>query len=178
MVYSLAPGRFQWNFRKVIFKQISIIDHWGMYLLKMALKWLLLDLTDHKSTLVQVMAWCCQVTSHYLSQCWPSPMSPYDVTRPQWVKKWSKTWAHVYSAYWVVMHNDLQWHETLVHLHTQWNQSSNKKKGNSQTGILSEEQYNWDDVKGLVQDCSISSALVMNMLQSCTEPTMYSVFIV
>ena len=24
-----------------------------------------------KSTLVQVMAWCCQASSHYLSQCWP-----------------------------------------------------------------------------------------------------------
>ena len=29
-----------------------------------------LDLTD-KSTLVQVMAWCRQATSHCLSQCWP-----------------------------------------------------------------------------------------------------------
>ena len=29
-----------------------------------------LDLTD-KSTLVQVTAWCCQATCHYLSQCWP-----------------------------------------------------------------------------------------------------------
>ena len=38
------------------------------------------------STLVQVMAWCRQATSHYLSQCWPSSMSPYGVTRPQWVK--------------------------------------------------------------------------------------------
>ena len=27
------------------------------------------DLTDDKSTLVQVMAWCRQATSHYLSQC-------------------------------------------------------------------------------------------------------------
>ena len=26
--------------------------------------------TDDKSTLVQVMAWCHQATSHYLSQCW------------------------------------------------------------------------------------------------------------
>ena len=33
------------------------------------------DLTD-KSTLVQVMAWCCQATSHYLSQCWFSSLSP------------------------------------------------------------------------------------------------------
>ena len=44
-----------------------------------------LDLTDDKSTLVQVMAWCHQSTSHYLSQCWPRSMSPYGVTRPQWV---------------------------------------------------------------------------------------------
>ena len=45
-----------------------------------------MDLTDDKSTLVQVVAWCRQATSHYLSQCWPSSMSLYDVTRPQWVK--------------------------------------------------------------------------------------------
>ena len=30
-----------------------------------------LDFTDDKSTLAQVMAWCRQATSHYLSQCWP-----------------------------------------------------------------------------------------------------------
>ena len=30
------------------------------------------DHTDDKSTLVQVMAWCRQAASHYLSQCWPS----------------------------------------------------------------------------------------------------------
>ena len=44
-----------------------------------------LDLTDDKSTLVQVMAWCRQATSHYLSQCWPRSLSPYGVTRLQWV---------------------------------------------------------------------------------------------
>ena len=43
------------------------------------------DLTDDKSTLVQVMAWCRQATSRYLSQCWPRSMSPYGVTGPQWV---------------------------------------------------------------------------------------------
>ena len=32
------------------------------------------------------MAWCRKATSHYLSQCWPSSMSPYGVTRLQWVK--------------------------------------------------------------------------------------------
>ena len=38
-----------------------------------------------KSTLVQVMAWCRQATSHYLSQCWPRPMPPYGVISPWWV---------------------------------------------------------------------------------------------
>ena len=31
------------------------------------------------------MAWCHQATSHYLCQCWPSSMSPYGITRAQWV---------------------------------------------------------------------------------------------
>ena len=44
-----------------------------------------LELTDDKSALVQVMAWCYQATSHYLSQCWPRSLSPYRITRPQWV---------------------------------------------------------------------------------------------
>ena len=44
---------------------------------------------DDKSTLVQVMAWCHQATSHYLSQCWPRSLSPYGIPRPQWVNlKW------------------------------------------------------------------------------------------
>ena len=43
-------------------------------------------LTDDKSTLVQVMAWCLQATSHCLKQCWPRSMSPYGGTRPWWVK--------------------------------------------------------------------------------------------
>ena len=42
-------------------------------------------LTDDQSTLVRVMAWYRQATSHHLSQCWPRSLSPYGVTRPQWV---------------------------------------------------------------------------------------------
>ena len=44
--------------------------------------WILLMMSP---TLIQVMAWCRQATSHYLSQCWPRSMTPIDVTRPQWV---------------------------------------------------------------------------------------------
>ena len=43
--------------------------------------------TDDKSTLVQVMAWCCQATSHYLSQWWPNSVMSY-VIRPQWMYAW------------------------------------------------------------------------------------------
>ena len=82
---SLAPGRFKVNFRWVIFKLILVTGGWGISC-KIALRWMPLDLTDDKSTLVQVMAWCRQATSHYLSQCWPRSMPPYGVTRPQWVK--------------------------------------------------------------------------------------------
>ena len=34
---------------------------------------------DEKSTSIQVMFWCLQATNHYLSQCWPRSMPPYDV---------------------------------------------------------------------------------------------------
>ena len=97
---SLAPGNFEWNFRHVIFKQILVIDGWGISC-EIALIWMSLDFTDDQSTLVQVMAWCRQATSHYLSQCWPRSLSPYGITRPQWVN-WVVTisvWSgHLYQA--------------------------------------------------------------------------------
>ena len=74
-VNSLAPGKFEWNFIYVILKWILVNDGWGISC-EIALIWMSLDFTDDQSTLVQVMAWCCQATSHYLSQCWPRFMSP------------------------------------------------------------------------------------------------------
>ena len=53
------------------------------------LRWMPQDLTDDKSTVVQVMAWCRQATSLYLNQCWPRSPTPYSVTRPQWVNSTS-----------------------------------------------------------------------------------------
>ena len=70
---------------------------------EIALRWILLYLTDDKSTLVQVMAWCLAAPSHYLSQCWPRwarSMSPNGVTGPQWVKRTlvqCTTW-HLYNG--------------------------------------------------------------------------------
>ena len=81
---SLAPGRLKWNISWGIFKSNLVINGLGVSR-EIALRSMSQDLTDDKSTLVQVMAWCRQATSHYLSQCWPRSMSPYGVTRPQWV---------------------------------------------------------------------------------------------
>ena len=81
---SLAPVGPRCHFKTAIFNLVLLI---GIFTSSNdnALRWMPWDLTDDKSTLVQVMAWCRQATSHYLSQCWPSSMSPYGVTRPQWV---------------------------------------------------------------------------------------------
>ena len=90
---SLAPGKFEGNFRYIIFKQILMVDCCGISC-EIALIWMTLDFTDDMSTLVQVMAWCRQATSHYLSQCWPRSLLPYGVTRPEWVKGIYLTWNH------------------------------------------------------------------------------------
>ena len=47
---SLAPGKFEWNFRYVIFKQILVIDGWGIAW-EIALIWTSLDFTRDQSTL-------------------------------------------------------------------------------------------------------------------------------
>ena len=72
------------KFRWVIFKLTLVTDSWVISC-EIPLSWISLNLTDDKSTLVQVMVWCHQATSHYLNQCWPRSMSPYGITRPQWV---------------------------------------------------------------------------------------------
>ena len=84
-VKSLAPGRPGCHFKTAIFNLVLLIGIFTSFK-DNALRWMPRDLTDDKSTLVQVMGWCRQATSHYLNQCWHSSMSPYGVTRPQWVQ--------------------------------------------------------------------------------------------
>ena len=89
---SSYPQIYQWNFRYVIFMLILVIDGWCLCC-EITHRWIALDLTDDKTTLVQVMAWCHQETSHYLSRCWPSFMSWYGVIRPQWVRLYVLQWS-------------------------------------------------------------------------------------
>ena len=46
LVNSLAPGKFEWNFRHAIFKQILVIDCWGISC-EIALLWMSLDFIDN-----------------------------------------------------------------------------------------------------------------------------------
>ena len=85
LINSLAFGRSGFNFKSDIFHLVLLI---GIFRSSYdsALRWMSWDLPEDKSTMVEVMDWCCQATIHYLSQFWPRSLSPYGVTRPQWVK--------------------------------------------------------------------------------------------
>ena len=86
-IYLTRPSFSLRNFNKILDRKFSkgilVIDDWGISC-EIALIWMSLDFTDNQSTLVQVMAWCHQATSHYLSQCWPRSLWPYGVTRPKY----------------------------------------------------------------------------------------------
>ena len=85
----VAPEEFEWNFKYVIFKWILMIDGGGISCE--------ISLICHWTSLMSSQHWCCQATSHYLSQCWPRSQSPYGVTRPEWVKSlWPRyaIWQH------------------------------------------------------------------------------------
>ena len=43
---------------------------------EIALRWI-----DDQATLLQVMAWCHQASSHYLNQCCSNSMTPYGITK-------------------------------------------------------------------------------------------------
>ena len=59
-------GDFNDILDRVSFMLILVIDDWCISS-EIAIRWMLLDFTDDKSTLIQVMAWCRQATSHYLN---------------------------------------------------------------------------------------------------------------
>ena len=69
---------------KIIFKLIPQDSSLGACC-EIALRWLPQNLSNVESTLVQVMTWCRQATSHYLNQCWPRSLTSFSVTRPQCV---------------------------------------------------------------------------------------------
>ena len=81
---------------------------------EITLGWMPQETFDDKSTLVHVMAWCRQATSHYLSQGWSLSMLPYGITRPQWVNS-----SHI-SCLWISTglktenNQSRNWHHTPI----------------------------------------------------------------
>ena len=88
----LSPERYFNNFKSMVIKfQTYYIYIYTSNLgthCEITLRWMPQNLTNKKSTLVQVMAWCHQPKSHYLSLFWPKSMSWYGVIRLQWVNNW------------------------------------------------------------------------------------------
>ena len=77
MINSLVPGRWPKKQGKIFFNvKFSKYISWYTCTYESCLK----------STMVQVMAWCCKATSHNLSQCWPMSVSTYGISSPQWDK--------------------------------------------------------------------------------------------
>ena len=152
LLNSLAPGRLGCHFKTAILNLVLLI---GIFTLSKdnALRWMPRKLTDDKSTLVQVMAWCCQATNHYLSQCWPSSMSPYGVTRPQCVKLMMTT-------------SPIQNVTNFKDVYALSNSSAHKRSRSILMTSCKPGVY----IDGLFQDCSNSNVLAMELLHSCTKP--------
>ena len=70
-------GWFASSFKSIVFKLITQISSLATYC-NIAVRWMPQNLTNEKSTLVRIMVWCLEATSHYYtSQFWPRSMSPY-----------------------------------------------------------------------------------------------------
>ena len=126
---------------------------------EIALKLTSWDLSDDKSTLVQLMAWCHQATSHYLNQCWPKSLPPYGVTRPQWVNGIQiapvfeiATPLTLKQGAAAAPHFQILDAALMGHLST----------------VLAFEKWYWQ-IDVLAQDCSSSSSLAMELMQSCAK---------
>ena len=80
MVNSSSPEIYGSDFKCAIMQLIVMTD-----ILSIAsgitLRWIPQDFSNNKSVLVEVMAWCREATSHYLTQYWSSPILPYGITK-------------------------------------------------------------------------------------------------
>ena len=79
----VAPEKCGGNFTSLYFKVIYRIEILGTPCEIGLSRWVPQNRTDDKSIVVQIIAWCRQATSHYLSQCWPRSMTSYGITRLQ-----------------------------------------------------------------------------------------------
>ena len=78
---TLVPGRSGCHLKIAIFNLVLLLGIFRSSYVNV-LRRMPCDFTNDKSTLVQLITWCCQATGH-LSPCWPSSMLPYGVLQSQ-----------------------------------------------------------------------------------------------
>ena len=74
VINSPAPGICGGNFKSILFKLVA--QNRLAPGCEISFRWMPHNLTNDKSTLVQVMTWCRHTTNHYLSKYWLRYMSP------------------------------------------------------------------------------------------------------
>ena len=84
VINSLVTLRCGSNLKSTISDHMLKINFMGNSC-DISLGWMPHNTLDDKSVLAQVVAWCCQATSHYMNQCWPRYISKCGITRLQWV---------------------------------------------------------------------------------------------
>ena len=73
----------------------DLISH--VFVMKLPFRGMPEAILDDKSTLVQVMTWCSQATTHYLSQSWPKSILPHGIIKPQCIKHPESEWMKRYN---------------------------------------------------------------------------------
>ena len=82
---SLTSGRCGSNFKSVFFKHTLWIRFMSTSC-EIAFRWMPQNTFDVNSTLFQITAWYYQAMGYYLSQYWPSFITPHSIIGPQLVK--------------------------------------------------------------------------------------------
>ena len=78
-----------------------------------AFRWMTRDPTDYKPKLAQISVGCCQATSN-CRNLWLRSITPYDITRPQWVKSIFFLNAYKNMIYISCLSSNFDWCSTLV----------------------------------------------------------------
>ena len=139
------------HFRYVIVKLIVVIGGWGISC-GIAHGWMSLFLTDDKSKWDRVQC-----------QCSPRSMSPYDVTRPQRVHLRAHGESYDCASATIIT-NMGKW---ILWIHQEPITKPKQKKVQRKLCIF----YGIQHTNGLMDDCSSSSSLAMDLPQSCAKPS-------
>ena len=129
-----------------------------------------------QNTLVQIMVWCHQATSHYLSQCWPRSMLSYGITRP-WGIEHKLPWPD--TVHRIGKKIDFAHFQVVLEATRCWKFCGLEAVScfPVQSGLWScqalNELINAKEIDGLLQDCNLSIGVttVLRQMMETTPPT-------